>query len=329
VERQFPPPTLESVVVPSDGDDRARLRAALEELAEQDPLIDVRQDDTRREISVSLYGAVQQEVIQATLAAGYGIDVTFRDTTPIYVERPTGDGRAIEILNAEGNPFRATIGLHVQPADERSGVGFEVQVDPRTVPLYLYKTLESFSEHMDGYVRETLREGLFGWQVTDCRVTMTDCTYSVPDGPPSRRGPLSTAGDFRKLTPLVLMQALEEAGTAVCEPMVRAALEVPVSSIGQVMTALHRVSASVEAQSLSGDLSVVAAVVSAVRARDLQRELSRLTAGEGVLESEFIGYQPVSGDPPVRRRTTPSPLNRAGYLMHLAHRATPIAADAK
>ena len=55
--------------------ERQRLRAALAQLAEQDPLIDVRQDDRRQEISVSLYGEVQKEVIQATLAADYGIAV--------------------------------------------------------------------------------------------------------------------------------------------------------------------------------------------------------------------------------------------------------------
>jgi ribosomal protection tetracycline resistance protein len=321
-ERQFPPPTFESVV---DADDRARLRLALEQLAEQDPLIDVRQDDTRQELTASLYGEVQKEVIQATLADDYGIEVTFRDTTPIYVERPTGIGGATEVLHAESNPFLATIALRVDPAPNGSGVHFRLQVDPRTVPLYLYKTLESFTQHMDEYVRATLREGVFGWQVTDCLVTMTECTYSIPDGPPSRRGPPSTAADFRKLTPLVLMQALERAGTVVCEPMVRATLEIPLASIGPVLTALHRVGASVEAQSVRGDLSVVDAVVSAVRARDLQRELSRLTAGEGVLESSFVGHRPVAGDPPIRRRTTPSPLNRAEYLMHLAHRATRIA----
>jgi hypothetical protein len=40
----------------------------------------------------------------------------------------------------------------------------------------------------------------------------TDCGY---------RAPGTTAADFRKLTPLVLMQALEQAGTVVCEPTVR------------------------------------------------------------------------------------------------------------
>ena len=32
---------------------------------------------------------------------------------------------------------------------------------------------------MESYVREALEEGLAGWQVTDCRVTMTDCGLHV------------------------------------------------------------------------------------------------------------------------------------------------------
>lgn len=318
---QFPPPTLESLVVARNPDDRARLRVALAQLAEQDPLINVRQDDTRDEIAASLYGEVQKEVIQATLANDFGIEVTFHDTTPIYVERPVGAGEAIEILHAESNPFLATIALRVDPAPGGSGVDFRLQVDPRTTPLYLYKTVESFTEHMGQYVRQTLREGLFGWQVTDCSVTMTRCSYSVPDGPPSRRGPLSTAADFRKLTPLVLMQALERATTVVCEPTVRVSLEIPTTRIGRVVPALARLGAAVEATSLQGDLSVVETVLPAARAHDLQRQLPGLTGGEGVLESTFAGYQPVAGDQPTRRRTTANPLNLDEYMMHLARRA--------
>ena len=316
----FSPPTLESVVVARNPDDRARLRVALAQLAEQDPLINVRQDDTRQEISVSLYGEVQKEVIQATLANEFGLDVTFRETTPIYIERPIGTGEAIEILHAESNPFLATIGLRVDPAPLGAGIDFRLQVDHRTVPLYLYKTGESFAERMGQYVRQTLREGLFGWQATDCVVTMTTCNYSVPDGPPSRRGPLSTAADFRKLTPLVLMQALERAGTVVCEPMDRVSLEIPVDTIGAVIAGLARFGASVEMPSLQGTLATIETVLPAARAHDLQRQLPGLTNGEGVLESSFAGYQPVSGDPPLRQRTMANPLNVDEYMMHLARR---------
>jgi ribosomal protection tetracycline resistance protein len=320
VEHQFAPPTLETVVVPRHLEDKGRLHAALAQLAEQDPLINVRQDDRRQEISVSLYGEVQKEVIQATFANEYGIDVTFREVTPIYVERPTGTGEAAELLHAETNPFLATVGLRVGPAPIGSGVEFRLDVDVRSVPLYVFKRLENFTEAMRQYVGQTLQEGLFGWQVTDCIVTMIRCNYSVPDGPPSRRGPLSTAADFRKLTPLVLMQALERAGTVVCEPIVRVSLEIPTETIGAVMPALARLGAAVEPPSLQGKLPTIETVMPAARAHDLQRQLPRLTGGEGVLESSFAGYQPVSGDPPTRQRTDYNPLNREEYLLHVVRR---------
>jgi ribosomal protection tetracycline resistance protein len=270
---------------------------------------------------VSLYGDVQKEVIQATLESDYGVEVTFQEPTPIHIERPLGSGESVEVLHAETNPFLATIGLRIDPAPSDSGIEFRIDVDPLSAPLYVYKTLESFADHMGRYVRETLREGLYGWQVTDCIVTMTRCAYSVPDGPPSRRGPLSKPADFRKLTPIVLMQALEQARTTVCEPVVRTRLEVPAESIGTVLAAVGQRGAPAEMQSLRGDLATVDAVLSIVSAQDLQRQLSRLTSGEGVLESSFLGYEPVTGDPPTRRRVTVNPLKREEYMLYVANRA--------
>ena len=83
----------------------------------------------RQELSVSLYGEVQKEVIQATLANDFGLEVTFRETTPIYIERPIGTGEAIELLHADSNPYLATIGLRIDPAPEGFGIDFRLQVD--------------------------------------------------------------------------------------------------------------------------------------------------------------------------------------------------------
>ncbi len=151
---------------------------------------------------------------------------------------------------------------------------------------------------------------------------MTKCTYSVPDGPPSRRGPLSTAADFRKLTPLVLMRALDQAGAVVCEPVVRVRAEIPTGAIGAVMAALGRLGAAVETPSVEGNLAMIETVMPASRADELQRELPSLTGGEGVLDSSFAGYEPVSGEAPTRRRTTANPLNREEYMFSLARGST-------
>jgi ribosomal protection tetracycline resistance protein len=315
--RAFAPPTLEAVVVPASSAAAPRLRVALGQLAEQDPLIGVRLDERGR-LSVSLYGEVQKEVIEATLAGEYGIEVAFCESTPIAIERPAARGEAVEVLRAPSNPFLATIALRVDPAAAGSGVAFGLDVDPRTTPLFIYKTLDSFREHMEQYVREALAEGLLGWEVTDCTVTMTRCVYSVPDGPPSRRGPLSTAADFRKLTPIVVMRALEDAGTVVCEPTVTIALELPQDSLRGVLGALARLGAGVAGPALADGAATIEATLPAAHAHALQQQLPRLTGGEGVAESRFAGFQPVVGAPPTRPRTTPNPLNLEEYLRSLA-----------
>jgi ribosomal protection tetracycline resistance protein len=319
VEHHFAPPTFESVVKPAEHEDGQRLRVALGQLAEQDPLIDVRQDDTRAEISVSLYGEVQREVIEATLANEYGLEVAFREVTTICVERPTGSGEAVEILNTPTNPFHADLGLRVEPSAPGSGIKVisAPGLDPRDAPLYTFKTFDAFMEHMDEYVRLALTEGLHGWQVTDCVVTVTTIAYSLADGPPSRRGPMPTTRDMKRLTPIVLMQALVQAGTAVCEPVFRIAAEVPTEAIGSMLAALGRLGAGATTPSARGELSVLEATLPASRVQELRRQLPGLTGGEGVLDAEFAGYQPVTGEPPTRKRLTPDPRNLQEYLAHV------------
>jgi len=297
-EAQFAPPTLESVVAARRHGDRAALRVALGQLAEQDPLINLRQSDG--EISVSLYGEVQKEVIQATLAGDFGIDVAFRETTTICIERLAGPGQAAELLGAPGNPFPASLGLRLEPAPAGSGVAFRLDVDIRSVPMYVYKTAAAFTEMMTQYVGQALREGLRGWPVTDCAVTMFECGYVSPS---------TTAAHFRKLTPHVLRAALRQAGTVVCEPMVRVSLEIPVGTIHPVLAAVARLggTAGPAAPPSPRDdgQTILETLLPAARAQDLQRRLPGLTSGEGIAETSFGGYRPVTGLPPARAALGP------------------------
>jgi ribosomal protection tetracycline resistance protein len=300
--RQFPPPTLESVVVPGDPGDRNRLRVALGQLAEQDPLINLRQDDERQEIYVSLYGAVQKEVIQATLADDFHVAATFRETTMICIERPLGTASAVEVLQSDGHPYSATVGLRVEPGPAGSGIRFQLDVDPRLIPLYIYKTAGHFTDAMTQYVRHACEKGHYGWQVTDCAVTMTDCNYYIGDGATKRvlPTPRTTAADFRKLTPLVLTEALQQAGTVVCQPMARVRLELPAPRTGDVLSALARLGAATETPRVDAELAVVTAMLPTAQVRSLQEQLPGLTGGEGVLDAGFGGYEPVRGSFPRR-----------------------------
>ena len=321
---RFPRPVLEAVVLPRDAAASGALRAALGQLAEQDPLINVRQDDHRGEISVSLYGDVQKEVIGATLAREYDIAVDFRETTVVCIERPARVAEAEELLRAatktnitgrssplSTNPFRATLALRIEPTEAGSGVTVAVDVEPRLVPLYIFRTPDAFASQLEAFVLEALAEGLAGWEVTDCRVTVTDCGYGAPT---------TTAADFRRLTELVLSMALARAGTWVCEPLAAINLETPSQTAHAVTAVLGRLGGRVTGQFSAAGLSRLSAVLPLGRVRVLQHQLPGLSLGEGVLESRPGGYQPVGENPPRRPRSRPSPLNREAWLAWLTRR---------
>jgi ribosomal protection tetracycline resistance protein len=309
-EHHFAPPSLETIVVPSNPDDKGALRVALAQLAEQDPLINVRQDDIRQEISVSLYGEVQKEVIEATLADDYGLDVGFRETTTICIERPLGTGAAAEILREPPNPFLATVGLRIEPAAVGCGVEFRLEVELGSMPLAFFRAVEDT-------LRDTLQQGLYGWQVADCTVAMTHSGY-LPRQSHSHQGfakeMSSTGADFRGLTPLVAMSALQQAGTVVCEPIHRFRLELPADVLGPLLSALARLHAVPQTPALRGSSCLLEGDIPAARVHELRLELPALTRGEGVLESAFDRYQPVSGAVPTRPRSDHNPLNREEYL---------------
>ena len=316
VEHHFAPPTLETVVLPVRPADRGALHTALTQLAEQDPLIDLRQDEIRQEVSVSLYGEVQKEVIEATLAEEHGLAVTFRETTTICVERPVGVGAAYELIGTGSNPFLATVGLRVEPAPVGAGTSFRLGVELGSMPPAFFAAVEET-------VRRTLREGLHGWQVLDCVVTLTHSGYYPRQ---SRmhgtfdKSMSSTAGDFRNLTPLILLTALRRAGTAVHEPISRFSMEIPADTLGTVTPALARLAAVPLSAAVHTRTCTLDGEIPAARVHELQLQLPTLTRGEGVLDSAFDHYQPVRGPAPSRPRTDHNPLDRKEYLLHVVRR---------
>jgi ribosomal protection tetracycline resistance protein len=315
-QHKFAPPTLETIVVPIDRGGKGALRVALAQLAEQDPLINVRQDDIRQEISVSLYGEVQKEVIEATLAADFGVDVSFRETTTICVERPLGTGAAVERMHEPPNPFLATIGLRIEPAAVGSGLEFSLEAELGSMPLAFFRAVRDT-------VRETLQQGIYGWEVTDCTVAMTHSGYLGKHSLGHQRfnkSMSSTGEDFRKLAPLVVMAALRQARTVICEPIHSFCLDVPADALRVLLPVLSQLRAVPRTQASRGSSATLTGDIPAARVHELRQQLPTLTRGEGVVECAFDRYEPVSGTRPTRPRTDCNPLDRDEYLRRMARR---------
>ncbi len=296
----FAPPSLETVVRPVRPGEAPALFTALTRLAEEDPLIDVRRHG--HDLSVRLYGEVQKEVLRSMLAEGAGIDVTFERTRTLYVEKPVGRGEAVEELDPEQRLyFFATVGLRVEPGP---GVTFGLSVELGSLPLAFHKAIE---ETVDA----TLEQGLYGWEVLDVAVTLTHTAFFSP---------LSAASDFRKMTPLVLMAALKEAGTRVHEPVHRFELEIPANAVSATLLKLADLRA-VPGEPVAGPSShTLRGTIPAEHVHAFEQALPALGQGEGVFLSEFADYRPYPGPPPTRPRTGENPLDRKEYLAQVARR---------
>ncbi|MGI8857797.1 MAG: GTP-binding protein [Thermomicrobiales bacterium] len=299
IGRAFPAPALESVVRPVEPGQITRLRAALDHLAEQDPLISLRQRNDAGELSVRLYGEVQKEVVMETLARDYGVAVTFGPSRTICIERPVGMGAHTEIIFESGNPFYATVGFRVEPGERGSGIRYVRELG--ALPLAFYRAIEET-------VYETFTQGLSGWEVTDAVVTLTQVGMC----------PISAAGDFRKLTPLVLMRALLAAGAEVCEPIEELDLEIPEDAFGAVSGVLVNARATMRNAFRDGASYRIICEIPTAELRAVEQQLPALTRGDGSWVSSFAGYVPVTGDAPIRARIGPQPLNRAHYLADVA-----------
>ncbi len=196
---------------------------ALQELAEQDPLITVRQDDETRRISVRLYGEVRKEIIAETLATQHGLDVELG-----------------------------------------------------SLPLAFHKAIE---ETVDA----TLRRGPSDREVIDCEVTVTHTGYFSP---------VNAAGDFRKATPLVLGEALREAGTEVLEPVSRIEVELPAGSVTATLSRLVERGGTVTGSAARGDRAELTGVLPAGEVTEFEQQLPGLTRGEGLMTTEPAGHRP-------------------------------------
>jgi ribosomal protection tetracycline resistance protein len=310
VTRQFPAPALESVVEPVRPEDRGRLFAGLRELAESDPLISLRVNEDRGEIAVSLYGEVQKEVIADLLAGQYGVAVTFRPTVTVHVERIAGTGAARALIAEKTTPYLATLGFRVEAAPVGAGLVTELEVERGSMsPAFFAATWEG--------VRAGLAQGRSGWAIPDARVVLTDTGYCPRQSAMHQKfnKAISSVGaDFRNLAPVLIHQALRQAGTVVCEPVETFRLEIPAEVLPAVTVTVAHLSGLITGVGPAADALALTGTLPTRSVASLLALLPEQTSGEGVFTSEVTHHTAVTGRPPTRVRTGPDPLDQQEWF---------------
>ncbi|ARQ68519.1 elongation factor G [Streptomyces marincola] len=292
----LPEPGFETRVVARDPARQGEAHQALTELADIDPLIALRPE--RGAARIRIYGEVQQEVLADTLAADYGIDVDFRDTGVVCVERPSGTGAAALRLGEPGHPYEYGLAVTVEPNAPGSGVELVVAAHRSTLPLHVYGNVAGYRAALLAYLDEPLAAGPHGWRVADVRVTVTGSDYVAPS---------PRAVEVRLTTGLVVREAVGRAGTVVCEPVDRFTLEAPADDLSAVLALLGRHGAVPEEMRTTGPVAVVTGTLRTADVQAVRAGLHGAAHGEGLLESAHDHYRPVraTGHVPPRGNVQP------------------------
>ena len=259
-------PILRTRIEPIKIEEREKLLDALTEIADTDPLLRYYVDTITHEIIISFLGKVQLEVICSLLIEKYHINIRIEDPTVIYLEKPLQKADYTIHIEVPPNPFWASIGLSITPLPIGSGIQYESKVS-------LGYLNQSFQNAVREGINYGLEQGLYGWEVTDCKICFEYGVYYSP---------VSTPSDFRFLAPIVLEQTLKKAGTQLLEPYLSFILFTPQEYFSRAYNDAQKHCAIIETSQSKNDEVIFTGHIPARCINEYRNTLTLYTNGQAV-----------------------------------------------
>lgn len=291
-------PILRTRIEPIKIEEREKLLDALTEIADTDPLLRYYVDTITHEIIISFLGTVQLEVICSLLIEKYHINIRIEDPTVIYLEKPLQKADYTIHIEVPPNPFWASIGLSITPLPIGSGIQYESKVS-------LGYLNQSFQNAVREGINYGLEQGLYGWEVTDCKICFEYGVYYSP---------VSTPSDFRFLAPIVLEQTLKKAGTQLLEPYCSFILFTPQEYFSRAYNDAQKHCAIIETSQSKNDEVIFTGHIPVRCINEYRNTLTLYTNGQAVFLTELKGYQIATCEPVIQSRR---PNNRIDKVRHM------------
>lgn len=279
--------------------DYPKVVQALTELSEEDPLLDVQWLQDERELHVKVMGPIQLEILTSVLETRYGLQVSFGQPSVIYKETPKQRGEGY-IAYTMPKPCWAVLRFLIEPGPRGSGLQYDANV--RTDDLLL-----QYQNEVARRVPEALQQGIFGWEVTDLKVTLIEGQHHVWHTHPL---------DFAVATPMGIMDGLANVGITLLEPILRVRIVVPEENGGRVMNDLIQMRGTFDPPVLQGGRMVIEGYLPVATSIDYPIELSSYTKGKSSFTSFFSGYEECLSDVVAERtRRGVNPLDQSKYIL--------------
>lgn len=293
-------PLLKAQVFPKVPEEMTDLVSAVRELTEEDPLLDMEWEKDERELYIKITGMIQLEVIAAFLKDRFGLEASFDKPSVIYKETPSKPGTGGDNY-VWPKPCWACIEFAIEPLERGSGFKFESVVGDRVI-------LSRYQTHIAQALPEALKQGLYGWEVTDLKITLIGGSHHLVHTHPL---------DFFTATPMALMNTLENTGCTLLEPMVTMRFSADEQYVGSLIRDVIAMRGSFDSPVIHSGNAVMEARVPVASSLSYPVNFSILTGGKGTLTSRFSGYEPCPLElGKTAKRRGIDPRDRSKWILH-------------
>jgi len=282
-----------------DDNDYFALSEALTILDVEDPQLQFRWYKDEREFHLKINGWIQIQILEQILLDRFALHTSFEAPKVIYKETPSkqGFGRGNYTMP---KPCWAVIKLLIEPAERGSGIEYSSLVGVNDALLKYQKEVERT-------ISKALEQGIKGWEVTDLKITLVEATDHVIH---------SRAGDFVIVTPMAVMNGLQDLGTDLLEPIMSFEINATDDLLGQISGDLHRMRAKFDQPTFEGSIVKITGRIPAATSLEYPVQLASRSGGKANIQMRFLCYEKVAEDlGQVRDYKGISPLDRAKYIL--------------
>ncbi len=293
-------PLLLVQAFPACEEELAPLMAALGELADEDPLLQLEWNQEKRELYLRITGMIQLEILAERLRDRYGLAAQFSAPSVIYKETPAGPGIGFESYTMP-KPCWAVVKLAIEPLPRGSGIRYQSVIKEKELP-YRYQN------HVRTSVMDTLKQGIHGWEVTDVAITLVGGQHHSIHTHPL---------DFFVATPVAVLRGLTDCGSKLLEPLVQVRLTAEEGLLGKVIGDILAMRGTFDSPVITPGGFTLEAVLPVATSLEYPVAFRSLTGGKGGYSSRFAGYQecpPGCGEDTPRRGV--DPLDRAKWILY-------------
>ena len=246
----------------------------IREISEEIPELSVKYSEEKKEITISLMGEVQTEVLKHLIKERYIVDIGFGEGHTLYKET------IAETVYGVGHfePLRhyAEVELRLEPAERGSGLSFASEVSEDELSINYQRLILSHLEEKE------YKGVLTGSPITDMKITLVAGRAHLKH---------TEGGDFRQATYRAVRQGIMQARSVLLEPVYEFKLEVPEEAIGRAMTDIGKMNGSFTSPENISGKAVLTGKVPVSEVKNYALELRAYTKGEGILTLTPSDYE--------------------------------------